>query len=112
MSHRQLFYIEKYIKAERLLRIIAVILTKRPIDVYKRQIEIIDDNFNLTRRELVNVPIVGTVTAGEPILAIENIQGYFPIMPEFVNNKQTFMLKVKGEKMCIRDRPFPRSLRW
>ena len=44
-----------------------------------RAIEIIDDNFNLTRRELVNVPIVGTVTAGEPILAIENIQGYFPI---------------------------------
>ena len=64
-----------------------------------RTIEIIDDNFNLTRRELVNVPIVGTVTAGEPILAIENIQGYFPIMPEFVNNKQTFMLKVKGESM-------------
>ena len=64
-----------------------------------RAIEIIDDNFNLTRRELVNVPIVGTVTAGEPILAIENSQGYFPIMPEFVNNKQTFMLKVKGESM-------------
>ena len=64
-----------------------------------RAIEIIDDNFNLTRRELVNVPIVGTVTAGEPILAIENIQGYFPIMPEFVNNKQTFMLQVQGESM-------------
>ncbi len=64
-----------------------------------RAIEIIDDNFNLTRRELVNVPIIGTVTAGEPILAIENIQGYFPIMPEFVYNKQTFMLKVKGESM-------------
>lgn len=64
-----------------------------------RAIEIIDDNFNLTRRELINVPIVGTVTAGEPILAVENIEGYFPIMPEFVNNKQTFMLRVKGESM-------------
>lgn len=64
-----------------------------------RAIEIIDDNFNLARRELVNVPIVGTVTAGEPILAVENIQGYFPIMPEFVRNKQTFMLTVKGESM-------------
>ena len=64
-----------------------------------RAIEIIDDNFNLTRRELVNVPIVGTVTAGEPILAIENIEGYFPISPEFLHNKQTFMLKVKGESM-------------
>ena len=59
-----------------------------------RAIEIIDDNFNLTRRELVNVPIVGTVTAGEPILAVENIEGYFPISPEFLKNKQTFMLKV------------------
>ena len=64
-----------------------------------RAIEIIDDNFNLTRRELVNVPIVGTVTAGEPILAIENIEGYFPISPEFLHNKQTFMLNVKGESM-------------
>ncbi len=64
-----------------------------------RAIEIIDDNFNLTRRELVNVPIVGTVTAGEPILAVENIEGYFPISPEFLKNRQTFMLKVKGESM-------------
>lgn len=64
-----------------------------------RAIEIIDDNFNLTRRELVNVPIIGTVTAGEPILAVENIEGYFPISPEFLKNKQTFMLKVKGDSM-------------
>ncbi len=64
-----------------------------------RAIEIVDDSFNLTRRELVNVPIIGTVTAGEPILAVENIQGYFPITPEFVHNKQTFMLKVRGESM-------------
>ncbi len=65
-----------------------------------RAIEILDDDgFNLSRRELVNVPIVGTVTAGEPILATENIQGYFPVLPEFVHNLQTFMLKVKGESM-------------
>ena len=64
-----------------------------------RAIEIVDDNFNLTRRELVNVPIIGTVTAGQPILAVENIEGYFPIMPEFVNNRQTFMLKVRGDSM-------------
>ena len=64
-----------------------------------RAIEIIDDSFNLARRELINVPIVGTVTAGEPILAVENIEGYFPISPEFVHNKQTFMLKVRGESM-------------
>ena len=64
-----------------------------------RAIEIIDDNFNLARRELVNVPIIGTVTAGQPILAVENIEGYFPIMPEFIHNRQTFMLTVKGESM-------------
>lgn len=64
-----------------------------------RAIEIVDDSFNLARRELVNVPIIGTVTAGEPILAVENIEGYFPIMPEFVHNKQTFMLKVRGDSM-------------
>ena len=64
-----------------------------------RAIEIIDDSFNLARRELVNVPIVGTVTAGQPILAVENIEGYFPMLPEFVNNEQTFMLKVKGDSM-------------
>ncbi len=64
-----------------------------------RAIEIIDDNFNLARRELINIPIVGTVTAGQPILATENIEGYFPILPEFVNNRQTFMLRVKGDSM-------------
>lgn len=48
-----------------------------------RTIEIIDDNFNLVRREVVNVPMVGTVAAGQPILAIENIDNYFPIPSEY-----------------------------
>ena len=47
-----------------------------------RAIEIIDDGFNGARRELVNVPIVGTITAGQPILAVENMEGYFPIPSE------------------------------
>ena len=64
-----------------------------------RAIEIIDDNFNLARREMVNVPIVGTVTAGQPILAVENIEGYFPIPVELMPNEETFMLTVKGESM-------------
>lgn len=64
-----------------------------------RTIEILDDDFNLTRRELVNVPIIGQVTAGQPILAVENIDGYFPLPPEYLHNKTTFMLKVKGESM-------------
>ena len=64
-----------------------------------RAIEIIDDNFNLTRREVVNVTMVGRVAAGEPILAVENIDSYFPIPAEFMPNAESFMLKVKGESM-------------
>ncbi len=64
-----------------------------------RAIEILDDDFNLTRREVVNVPIVGKVAAGQPILATENIENYFPIPAEFMPNEETFMLKVKGESM-------------
>jgi repressor LexA len=64
-----------------------------------RAIEIIDDEFNLTRRELVNVPIIGTITAGQPILAVENIDSYFPIPSEYMPNEDTFMLKVKGDSM-------------
>jgi len=64
-----------------------------------RAIEIIDDNFNLTRREVVNVPIIGNVAAGQPLLAVENIESYFPIPVEFMPNAETFMLNVKGESM-------------
>lgn len=65
-----------------------------------RAIEILDDNFNLTRREVVNIPIVGTVTCGEPILAEQNIEDYFPVLPNYLKTKgNTFMLKVKGDSM-------------
>ena len=64
-----------------------------------RAIEIIDDSFNLSRREFVNVPMVGRVAAGEPILATENIDNYFPIPSEFVPNNEVFMLEIKGESM-------------
>jgi repressor LexA len=64
-----------------------------------RAIEIMDDNFNLVRREVVNVPMVGSVAAGQPILAVENIDSYFPVPSEFMPNAETFMLRVKGESM-------------
>lgn len=64
-----------------------------------RAIEIVDDNFNLTRREMINIPLVGTVAAGQPLLAVENIETYFPIPMEHLPNSQVFMLKVKGESM-------------
>lgn len=64
-----------------------------------RAIEIVDDSFNLSRHDIVNVPIIGTVTAGQPILAVENIEGYFPLLSEDLPKSDTFMLKVKGESM-------------
>lgn len=64
-----------------------------------RAIEIIDDTFNLTRRDMVQVPIIGRVAAGEPLLAQENIEEYFPIPSDFMPNNDTYMLKVKGESM-------------
>ena len=64
-----------------------------------RAIEIIDDSFNLTRREMVNVPMVGRVAAGEPILADQNITDYFPIPMDFMLNNDVFILEVKGESM-------------
>lgn len=64
-----------------------------------RTIEILDDDFALTRREVVNVPVIGMVAAGTPILAEQNIEDYLPIPAEMLPNKEVFMLKVKGNSM-------------
>ncbi len=64
-----------------------------------RAIEIIDDEFGLTKRDMVNIPIVGTVAAGQPLLAVENVLDYFPIPVDMLPNKELFMLRVKGDSM-------------
>ena len=64
-----------------------------------RAIEIIDDTFNLVRREVVNVPLLGRVAAGQPLLAVENIETYFPVPSAYIPNEETFMLRVTGESM-------------
>ena len=71
-----------------------------------RAIEIMDDDFQSVRTEsfhnvpeMVNIPVVGTVAAGQPILAQENIESYFPMPVHMVPNADTFVLKVKGESM-------------
>ena len=66
-----------------------------------RAIEIVDDDFgfNLPDRELVNVPMIGTVAAGLPLLAEENIRDYFPIPADMLPNTETFLLRVKGDSM-------------
>ena len=64
-----------------------------------RAIEIIDDEFGLTRRDMTNIPIIGRVAAGEPLLAVENIEDYFSLPTEFLPNNETFILKIQGESM-------------
>ncbi|MFG6394823.1 MAG: transcriptional repressor LexA [Lachnospiraceae bacterium] len=64
-----------------------------------RAIEIIDDDFNLSRREIVSVPVIGSVAAGEPIFADQNIESYMPVLPEDLPDGPAFMLRVKGESM-------------
>jgi repressor LexA len=63
-----------------------------------RAIEILDE-FN-NHREMLSLPIVGSVAAGSPILAVENIEGEFPVPVDvFSTNNQMFMLNVKGNSM-------------
>ena len=65
-----------------------------------RAIEILCANpRNVSQREMINVPIVGSITAGIPILAVENIEDTFPIPVDYVHDDSVFMLNVKGESM-------------
>ena len=64
-----------------------------------RAIEICDDSFQMVRTEMVSLPVVGRVAAGEPILAEENIDNYFPVPAEIVPSGESFVLKVKGDSM-------------
>ena len=64
-----------------------------------RAIEIVDENFNLTRKEMRNIPILGTVAAGQPIFAEQNISGYFPLLADELPSGDLFILNVRGESM-------------
>ncbi|MFQ7521058.1 MULTISPECIES: transcriptional repressor LexA [Clostridia] len=70
-----------------------------------RAIEILDggnvfaNNNNTVMQEMINLPLVGQVTAGEPILAQQNIQEYIPLPAQLIKGTDTFLLKVKGESM-------------
>ena len=65
-----------------------------------RAIEVLDNQFSTQRREAVQVPIIGTVAAGQPILAEQNIEEYFPIPSEYLPaGREVFILRVKGESM-------------
>lgn len=70
-----------------------------------RAIEILnpDNNNNIlqdhTIKEVVSIPVVGKVAAGQPILAVENIEDTFPVPVDFLDNSNYFMLQVKGDSM-------------
>ena len=64
-----------------------------------RAIEICDDNFQMVRTEMVSLPVVGQVAAGQPILAEENIESYFPVPAEYVPQGESLILNVKGDSM-------------
>lgn len=64
-----------------------------------RAIEIVDDEFNLQRREMRNIPIIGNVAAGQPLFAEQNIETYFPMLADELPSGDLFMLNVRGESM-------------
>ena len=83
-------YIKKESQKGRTLRLLKGILKEEkkeePKQVY-------------TSREMVDVPVIGKITAGAPILAVENVTDTFPIPIDFVGNSESFMLTVSGERM-------------
>ncbi len=64
-----------------------------------RAIEICDDSFQMVRTEMVSMPVVGQVAAGQPILAQQNIDSYFPVPADRVPKGESFILNVKGDSM-------------
>ena len=64
-----------------------------------RAIEICDDSFQMVRTEMVSIPVIGNVAAGQPIFADENIQEYYPVPAEAVPAGKSFILNVRGESM-------------
>lgn len=63
-----------------------------------RAIELVDST--VYKKEMINIPVIGTVTAGTPILAVENIEDTFALPVNFIkSNNELFILKIHGESM-------------
>jgi repressor LexA len=80
----QLGYLRRDPTKPRAIEVLVGGMTEKLIDYYQ---------------ELINIPVVGTVTAGMPILATQNIEEYFPLPRNFAKCEDVFMLKVKGDSM-------------
>ncbi len=68
----------------------------RAIEILGDEHNIVDSTFALS---IARVPLIGRVTAGEPILATENIEEYFPLPSHYVGDNQVYMLRIVGESM-------------
>ncbi len=64
-----------------------------------RAIEVLDGDFHIAHREMTSIPLVGNVAAGEPILAQQNIESYFPMPVDYAPNSECFALRVQGDSM-------------
>ncbi len=64
-----------------------------------RAIEILDDEFQVGRREMISVPVLGKVAAGEPLLAVDHIEEYYPVPADYMPKESCFMVTVKGDSM-------------
>ncbi|WP_449325419.1 transcriptional repressor LexA [Sporolactobacillus kofuensis] len=64
-----------------------------------RAIEVLDHDGDIFTERTVNIPVIGKVTAGLPISAVENIEEYFPVPSSMVEDDEAFILNVSGESM-------------
>ena len=64
-----------------------------------RALEILKDERDVPAKKVIQLPVVGQITAGVPILAQQNIEDYFPLPQEFVRSEECFILKVRGDSM-------------
>ncbi len=64
-----------------------------------RALEVLRDERDMPTKKVALVPVIGRVTAGQPILAQQNIEDYFPLPADFVHTDECFILLVRGESM-------------
>lgn len=64
-----------------------------------RAIEILKDGASQPPKRVVNVPVLGRIAAGQPILAEENVEDVFPLPRDFVREDASFILRVRGDSM-------------
>jgi repressor LexA len=64
-----------------------------------RAIEILKDGASQPPKRMINVPVLGRIAAGQPILAEENIEDVFPLPRDFVREDAAFILRVRGDSM-------------